>query len=130
MPAVDVGVIEQFLHPPIGVCTLLFEGSHTGSVAISRPAGPVGVDAFGILYSVTLEPPGAGQLIGQSVIYEQRVVQVVVDHTMIGGINVISQRYEGYEDSALIMFTQALPTDVRLWITPGFEIDVYWVVIA
>lgn len=133
MPSIPITLIQQFLHPPLGVMGLqLITGSPlgAGTHVLTRPAGPVGVDAFGILYSVVLEPPGVGSTVGESTIFELRVVQAVVHHQMLTSEMVISQVLEGFRDSDLLLFQEAIPHDVTLFITTGFSIDVFWVLVA
>ena len=132
MPDVSVGVIQQFLHPPVQLCRLEFiPGSpfFGGSYTVSRPAGPVGVDAFGIWYSLTLERAGAGFTFGNVRIFDDRVVQLTVDHTMRDGSLVVTQRMEGFAEFDLLMFEEAVPTDVRVTVTQGFGVDLYWVLL-
>lgn len=131
MPSIDVGVIQQFFHPPVGLCglSLVSGGPYSGSITLTRPAGPVGVDAFGLVYSVVLEPLGVGLTYGAVVLYEVRVAQIVVRHTFLTGEITVTQRLEAFADSDLYMFTEAAPHDVLVTITPGFQLDFYWVVI-
>jgi hypothetical protein len=131
MPSIPTGVIQQFFHPPIGVCSLsLIAGGHrSGSGTLTRTVGPVGVDAFGILYSVVTEPLGAGSIVGPLTLFEIRVCQLVVRHTMLTGEVVVTEVVEGFADSELHMFTEAIPQDVLFNITPGFTVDFYWVLL-
>jgi len=131
MPSIDVGVIQQFFHPPVGLCSLslIAGGPYAGQGTLTRPAGPVGVDAFGIVYSVVLEPSGVGSVVGGLTIFETRVCQLVVRHTMLSGEVVVTQLVNGSADSDLTMFTEAAPKDVLFTVTAGFSCDFFWVLL-
>lgn len=131
MPSIDIGVIQQFLHPPIGVCSLslIAGGPYSGQGTLTRPSGPVGVDAFGIVYSVVTEPLGVGSVVGGQTIFEVRVCQLVVRHQMLSSEIVVTQLVNGSADSDLTMFTEALPHDVLFTVTTGFTVDFFWVLL-
>lgn len=131
MPSVDVGVISQFFHPPIGLCALSALAGHygAGQWTLTRPAGPVGVDAFGVMYSVLTEPVGVGSVVGGVTTFEDRVCQLAVRHTMLSGELVITQLVEGFADSELVMFTEAIPHSVLATVTTGFSVDFFWVLL-
>lgn len=132
MPDVNVGVIQQFLHPPIGLCqlSLLAGGPYgAGDYTLTRPSGPLQVDAFGLLYSVVLEDAHVGIRYGILDYFDERVVQLIVHHRMLSGETVITQSLEGYADSGLMMFIEALPFEVLARVGIGFSVDFYWVLL-
>lgn len=133
MPGIDTGVINFFLHPPLGVMTLehIPTAPFTGpvQVALNRPRGPVHTDAFGIVWSVTAEAAGVGRVDGIQTEFDERVVEIVVSHILLDGTPIVSQRVVSWLDSGFMLFSEALPYDLNVRIGPPFQVDFWWVLI-
>lgn len=127
MPQLPTGVIEQFLHPPLSVLTReLIPGTFTGSGVLTRARGPIPVDAFGILPTFFTIPAGFGFTLGTPNVYEDRIVQISVEHTLLDGHSVFSQVEEVFVDGIPILFDVALPTQINYFITPSCVLTFQW----
>jgi hypothetical protein len=136
MPSIDLGVAGQFLHPPLESMILepIFlpgQGFNISGVGtLTKPAlgGLVNVDAFGVLYSVELEPPGAGFTLGSVTQYDRRVIQLVERRRLRDGNNVVNQVFNGNYDNGFLLFGFN-PLQIDFWIAPLFVVDLYWLVV-
>jgi len=127
MAGVSVGVIEQFLHPPLGAMTReLIVGPISGSGTLTRPRGPIAVDAFGIQASVFSAPAGWGFIDGDPNIYIHRYGQFAVKHTLLDGGDVYSEITDLYYDGQLFVWQSALPTALHYYVEPGFVLTLRW----
>lgn len=125
--APPTGVIEQFLHPPLAVMTReLIVGLRTGSGTLTRPRGPVAVDAFGITFDFITVPAGFGSTPGNFLEWEPRMLQLSVVHTLLDGHSVISENFDLHQDAEPILWSLALPTSVLFDIAPGVEVQFFW----
>jgi len=136
MPSIDLGVVQQFLHPPLESMILepiLVPGQGynvTGVGTLTKPqlGGAVTVDAFGILYSVELEPPGAGYTLGNVTEYDRRVVQFVERRRLRDHTAVVNQVFDGRRDSGFLLFAYD-PLQIDYWVAPLFTVGFYWFVV-
>jgi hypothetical protein len=133
MPDLSVPIGAQFPHPPLQDMHLeaIAGGAHAyGTYTFTRPA-PLGlfpVSAFGFLWSVDVEPLGVGILYGPVAEYEERVCQVVVHHRMLSGELINTQVVDANGDGYVLFPT--FPEDVVVQVTPGFEVEFFWIVLV
>lgn len=126
----DVGVVQQFLHPPIGLLrreTIAID--QTGYHSYQRVRGPVGVDAFGIGWNINTWPSGYGTFDSPiDVLFDRAVVQIRVLHRFLDGSDAWTQTTDSNEQVGFILFKEALPWLVRTLLSPGVAGDFYWLV--
>src|SRR5262245_12952708 len=94
MSTPPTGIIQLFLHPPIGVMTTeqLPAEPYRGLVTVTRPRGLVQVDAFGIRYTVLEIPAGYGITPGPGTnVADRTLVALSVTHTLLNGRLIESQ---------------------------------------
>lgn len=129
MPQLPTSVIEQFLHPPLGVLVReIIPGLAAGSGSLTRPRGPVPVDAFGMTFDFITVPAGLGFVVGNFNEYFDRILQLSVVHTLLDGHSVVSESFDLHQDAQPIVFEQALPTRVDYFIAPGVSVQFFWLV--
>jgi hypothetical protein len=130
VPPLPSGVIEAFLHPPLAVMTSeLIPGLFIGDGVLSRPRGPVPTDAFGLRFSFITVPAGFGFKLGAVKEYENRLLQLAVEHTMLDGHGIISQVTDFHSDNLPFLFDVALPLQVHFSIIPGVSIQFFWLLV-
>lgn len=131
MSGQNVGVIQQFLHPPIGLCSLEeANADHVDRVVYTRTRGPIDVDAFGIRVSIFSWPEGYG--VDESttaLVFDRDVIRVNVLHGMLDGSSVFTDQLDTRRGSVTVMFTESFPKSVEVWTSPGIHAVVDWVLL-
>lgn len=131
MSGTNVGIIQQFLHPPIGLCTLEeASADHVDRVVYTRPRGLVDVDAFGIRVSIFSWPAGYG--VDESttaLVFDRDVIRVNVLHGLLDGSSVFTDQLDTRRGSVTLMFTESFPKSVEIWTSPGIHATVQWVLL-
>lgn len=136
---------QQFLHPPLGVLRphLDYHGPYSGNVTLdvwSATPGPVFTDiavadTFGTIVQVNgAIPSGLGRTLGWNDalglytgdIYEERLVQVVVQHQLLGGAWVNSQVFDIRSFPVPLLWAEALPGRLGLLVAPGLSFDLFY----
>lgn len=131
MPSVN-GVIDYFLHPSFNFIT----SSVTSPSAITNPytgtntlAATVGLSSsFGLTWAVHTPPPSAGFRLGTMKVWDDRLLQVVVFHTLASGEVVASQIFESFNDSGILFWENLIPTAVIVDVFPNFSVDFSWLI--
>lgn len=135
---VEIGVVEQFIHPPLGVLGLHLDarGPFTaGSTTFSTWDGVESVsNTFGALVIPAAIPAEWGRipryidagLNVETAEYEDGWGQIVAMHQFISGAWVADQQRVLYQLRELELWESALPGRVGLWLAPGWEADIYW----
>jgi hypothetical protein len=127
-----VGVIQQFLHPPVGLCSLeaIAGGPYSGLNAFNRIRGPVNVDAFGIAWLITAAPDGYGLNIGASVnFYDRDVLSIgIVNRFFDASLNV-TQTFDTSLVAGYVMFNESFPYVVDCLLQPFVEAEFSWVLL-
>lgn len=134
--SVSTGIIELFLRPPIGLqkLELIPGGPFTGSGDFTRPrfvvpVGQVGVDAFGIRFSITSAPGGYGVTTSHvSDTYDRTVVHLGVQHRLNDGAEVLTDEATFKAAAAQMLFTESFPLRVRWALAPGVVANFWWLV--
>lgn len=125
------GVIQQFLHPPIGLCTLeLAADPHSGRSVYQRPRGPLLVDAFGINVQIYSWPAGYGfDERGVALRFDRTMIILDILHDLLDGSQVFTDQLETNLSTATLMFNESFPRSCTLWTPPGVLARVYWVLL-
>lgn len=135
-----IGIIEQFLHPPLAVMTEAFDprgpygfGSHTLTTVGN------GVDSvatsFGVLVTHHTVPEEWGRDVGYLDVseglslyrWQPWYAQVGVLHQLLAtGANIWTQVDECQFPIHLVLWETARPNLIGLYVQPGWEVDLYW----
>jgi len=127
MPQLPSGVIQQFLHPPLGVMTTeTIPGLYTGNGIQNRPRGPINIDAFGVQVNLAIVPAGLGYTLGAVRVYEDRLCQLAVIHNLLNGTPVVSETFEIFTDGQICLWKEALPSELLFSILPGVYVSFAW----
>jgi hypothetical protein len=127
MPSVDVGVIQQFLHPPVGVLTRELElGLFAGDGSFTGVNGGLGfVGYFGVEWSFFTIPDKLGYQLGFELEYQLRMLQLVFVHRFLDAHSAVSEVHDAHTEG-FVLWTEALPESVNYSILPGVEIIFNW----
>jgi hypothetical protein len=146
---IGVGVVDQFLHPPLGLLNPVLDengpygpGSSTRSNFLTSgafllPAGTYSVSGtYGVIAVVNgAIPPTAGFANGwddvgypltSGIRYDDRFCQINVIHTLLSGVAVITQQFDLFMLSDFITWNVALPAVIGIWVNPFMAIDLYY----
>lgn len=148
MPDVSSGVIDFFLHPPLGVLTqrLDYFGPYSGNVTRTQYSStpgpiftPIGVNlTFGVIVQLNgAIPAGWGYTSGwedplgllDENMYDERLCQLVVQHQLIGGAWITTQLLEVRSFPRLIMWEVAFPGRIGLLVAPGLAFDLFYLTV-
>lgn len=138
MTSIDIGVVEQFLHPPIGLLTPHIDtnGPYAGNQTLSTWSGsnPV-ANTFGVIWRVNgAIPADLGYTLGwvdplsinSGEEYELRLVQIVVQHQLFSGAWITTQLVDSHTISGTLMWEDATPGRLGLYVLPGLAMDLYY----
>src|SRR5690242_17668138 len=107
-----VSIIQQFLHPPVGLTRLeaLPANPYSGLNGLQRIRGPVNVDAFGIRWLITAFPPGYGvtPAAGDNK-FDRPVIDIAVRHQLLSGEVVTTSQMESIRAAGTMMFEESFP---------------------
>lgn len=141
MVGIPTGVIDQFLHPPVGTLTNKLDangpfgaGSHTlstwsdagvskdvsntfGCIAIANGAIPI---EWGLTLGWNDPVTAAG-----GTYYEGRVLQVVVQHQLLLGLGgyIDTQTFDLNRAFNVMLWEEAFPGRIGLYVAPGWSFD-------
>jgi hypothetical protein len=148
MPGVT-GVIDQFLHPPLGLLNPVLDDAgpygpgtstrttfHT-SGAFLLPSGTYDVSGtYGLVIVVNGSIPptagfefgwdGAGGALYSGNKYYDRFGQIVVIHTLLSGAGVITQEQSIDHLQTLMLWETALPAEIGIWVNPSMALDLFY----
>jgi len=128
-----VSIIQQFLHPPIGLCVqeaLPGNPYPDGIHALQRIRGPVNVDAFGLRWLIASSPPGYGIDIGAAVnFFDRTILQIGVQHRLFDGTIVTTQQLDTRLAQGHVMFDESFPYVVDVQLPPGVTADFWWLLV-
>ena len=128
----DVSIIQQFLHPPVGLMTreVISGGPYSGYNSFQRVRGPVGVDAFGIGWDIEEVPDGYGSFGDPlAVIYDRQVLTMRVLHRLFDGSDAWTQAVFANEQNGYILFNESFPWLIRTLLSPGVTASFYWLLV-
>jgi hypothetical protein len=92
---------------------------------LTRPRGPLNVDAFGIKWTHLAVPPQLGRRDWAVTIYEGPTVQISVIRTLLDGTDVLGQLVESSTNEQTL-FKALFPTRIDVWVLPGVFMAFDW----
>lgn len=116
--------------PPLGFLSReqIFP-DRTGEGELTRPSGPVAVNAFGLAWEFVEVAPGIGVNEGAPDTLYTKPLQLNLVHTL-GDSSLENTSIATFDyGDALWIFNPMLPTLVRYWIGPGITVRFFWLVI-
>ena len=142
-------VIDQFLHPPLGLLNPVLDengpygpgsstrSNFTTSGSFLLPAGTYDVSGtYGVIAVVNGAIPAVagfaagwddvGYPLTSAIRYDDRFCQINVIHTLLSGVAVITQQFELFHLSDFITWDVALPAVIGIWVNPFMAIDLYY----
>jgi len=126
------GIIDFFLHPTFNFLTTSTSSPTdivnplTGSTVLAPTAGLAA--SFGIVWAVSFAPPFAGRTPGLLPIYEDKVFDLIVTHTLASGLVVVTQRFGTHESNGILFWEHLLPSNVLINVFPNFQLIVEWLI--
>jgi hypothetical protein len=149
MPTIPQGIIDTILHPPIGVLQpfLDYFGPYSGVQTLtqwSSTAGPIYTplpvgDTYGAIVQLNGPIPiGWGFTNGwfspdgqyDEAIYENRLLQFVVQHQFLGGTWVTTQMVEIVSIPTVVLWSEAIPGRIGLLAAPGLSFDLFYLLVG
>jgi hypothetical protein len=129
----DVSVIQQFLHPPLGVLSIeaLSGNPYSGYNLLTRTAGPIGVNAFGLMWATETWPAGYGAPVGTIAgPFDRVMLKIVVFHVLFDTTGVRSQIINTREQTGFVLFDESFPFSVGTEWSPGVTGSFYWLLVG
>ena len=125
LPASSVLPYLQLLH----LVRETISGAKTGSGSLTRPSGPIGVDAFGITWDFFTVPAGFGSTPGNPTRYENEMLQLGVVHQDLGTHQYYSEYHSFDAEGLYLVFANLAPTQIDYNIAPGVVVSFFWLVL-
>lgn len=140
MPSIDLGVVQQFLHPPLEFLHPVLDsgGPYSGNLTLYNWGGSISVTAtFGVVLVPATIPTELGYTEGWSTggsvssgdYYPLRLAQLVVQRQLAGGSWVSSEIHNVYHPGETVIWAEAAPGRLGLYVLPGVTMDLYYLVL-
>lgn len=130
MPSIELPIKFPFNQLPIQlVVRETITGVFSGSGSLTRPSGPIGVDAFGITWDFFTIPAGFGSTPGNPTLYENQMLQLGVVHQDLGTHQYFSEYHAFNVEGIYLMFSLLAPVEVQYTIAPGVQVVFFWLVL-
>jgi hypothetical protein len=126
-----LGVIQSIVAQGLELMTRESAGAILGDgtvTTLTRPKGPVEVDAFGIKWTHLIVPAGIGRRDRAVTLYEPTTVQIAVIRTLFDGTDVLGQLIDSRTNDQ-ILFETVVPTRVDVWVLPGVFMAFDWLLL-
>jgi hypothetical protein len=131
--AQTVGVIQQFLHPPVGLLSrsVIVGSPFSDYHLFTRTVGPIGVFAFGIAWALDTWPAGYGREGGViSNMFDRDVLKMTVFHRLADGSDVRTEEVRTRLQASYILFSESFPFSVATELSPGVTATFYWLLLG
>lgn len=126
----ETPILNALLHPPLGLLSRsIIPGTFTGAGDIDRPAGPIGVNAFGLTFDLLTVPAGWGRVEGFPDVWLPRLVQLATVHRGADGHDLISEYHDFYAEGLYWLWENPFPQYVHYEVSPGVELVFFWILI-
>jgi len=128
----QTSIIQQFLHPPLGLLSIEALGGNPYSDynLLQRTAGPIGVNAFGIMWSAESWPDGYGRNGGViDTDFDRRILRIQIYHVLLDSTSVVSEFIDTNRQTGYHLFNESFPFSVGTEWSPGVVGSFYWLLV-
>jgi hypothetical protein len=129
MPGVSIPIIDQLVHPSYGlVSTVALPGNpySPGSLVLVPPQNALIALTYGIHWSIGTVASGRGYKIGTPNVFDDRVLQLAVDYTFLGGAVHIAEWVDLYAEIGVWWWSEALPSHLYVQIDPALTLNLFY----
>jgi hypothetical protein len=125
----QVALGRLFDKTPLGLMQKLECQNISGDGSLTRPVGPVNVNAFGLTWQFITVPEFFGREIGAVIEYENRIVQFKVVSRTLNGADEVIDLVDAHSDQQFLQWGLASVDRVEFSVTPGCEVQVCWLLL-
>lgn len=127
MPSVGIPIIDQLVHPSIGLLTRSASlGVFSGGGTLTPPQNPLVALTYGLTWDFFTVPVGFGFAVGDPNIYFDRILQLSSEYVELGGHSILTQVADVRTDGDKYMWEEPLPLAVHYYIAPGVSVTFFW----
>lgn len=128
--SIAVPVLDAITHPPLGVLQReLIPGIGSGSHDLTRPGGPLNVNAYGLTWDAFTVPITWGRTLGNPDVFENRLLQASTVHTGIDSHDLVSEYHDFYAEGIYWLWENPFPTRVHVEINVGITLVLFWLIL-
>jgi len=124
------GLIDFISHPTLNlVQPTRIDPPRQGKGRLIRPGLPgqdFGVNAFGLVWTITQLPDGIGKIDGNPLTWRPRILQLSTIHTLADGTDWITEEQSFSINQFVWRWTEPIPTYVDYAIVPGGTVQFSW----
>src|SRR6266404_5531793 len=127
----DLSIIQTIAAQGLELMVRESAGAVSGDgtvTSLTRPRGPIDVDAFGIKWTHLVVPDGIGRRSRAVTVYQVATVQIAVIRHLLDGTEVLGQLIDSATNDQ-VLFTTLIPDRVDVWVLPGVYIAFDWLLL-
>lgn len=128
MPQIDIPIIDQLVHPSIG---LLTESAVPGNpiagpfISLGPPQGLTAL-TYGIKFRINTVGAFHGRDVSFPVVYNPPLARASVIYRNLSGLAITRQVTDVLYDAQDLMWEEPLPFSVTVYMQPDVLLDLFW----
>lgn len=129
MPQVSIPIIDQLVHPSIGLLSRVavvgnpFAGPF---IALAPPQNPLVALTYGVVLRIHSVGVDHGKDVSFPVEYDPPLGKMVSNYTDLSGFGVVQQRELWTFDNQWYVWTEPLPALWSIYLSPDVTVDLFW----
>lgn len=129
MPGISIPIIDQLVHPSIG---LLTEAAVAGNpqappfFSAAPPQNPLVALTYGIKFRIHSVGVGHGRDVSFPVQFNPRLAKASVTYRNLSGLAIIRQVTDVTYDAQDLVWDEPLPFLVNVYMEPDVQLDLFW----
>jgi hypothetical protein len=128
MPPVSIPIIDQLIHPSIGLLTRAAVAGNPQSgpfIALAPPQG-AGALTYGVVLRIDFVPAGWGRELSFPVQFDPPLGKMCSNYTDLSGSGVIKQVEHWTFDNQWYVWDEPLPGLWSIYLSPGVTVNLFW----
>lgn len=125
MPTVSVPIIDQLIHPSIGLLSVAFAGVFSNDTNLVPPQGPLAL-TYGVKVDVFTAPVEWSRKVGNPGSWFPPFATLSVTYLTLDNIEITLQEAEIDVDGTCYFWSEALPSELLVHIEPGWDVVISW----
>jgi len=126
---VDIPIIDQLVHPSYLLMSHVAVAGNPrgpGSIVLIPPFNLGVAFTYGLKVELNSAAPARGRKIGVVDVMEDRVCQLAVDYTFLGGVVSITEIHEVFAVHDVWFWSQAVPSHLYVLVDPAVTVNLFY----
>jgi len=129
MPFINIPIIDQLVHPSIGLLTRVAVAGNPQAgpfIAVAPPQNPLVALTYGVVLRINSVGTFHGRDVSFPIIYTPPLGRISVSYNDLSGLQIVRQVSDWLYDDQDFVWEEPLPSLLQVYTAPDVSLNLFW----